>query len=33
MHEIRNYFEVISTGLCDGLDVRKDRDEIVKPDS
>lgn len=33
VHEIRNYFEVIPTGLCDGLDVRKERDEIVKLDS
>lgn len=26
VHEIRNYFEVMSTGLCDGLDVKKERE-------
>lgn len=26
VHEIRNYFEVMSTGLCDGLGVKKERE-------
>lgn len=29
VHEIGNYFGVISRGVCDGLNVRKERDEIV----
>lgn len=33
MDEIKNYSEGMSTGLWDGLDVRKERDEIVKLDS